>query len=131
MKITGINVLNARAPSDKQKNVGIWGNFDLAIMAEVTPGQPFTLVSLKKLSLRKTKDGKMFIGTPSEKQEQADGTNKYWPYYYLYPDKDMPGRDEYQGKLVEKIKQAMEASAKKPAATPKAAAPTAQDDDDY
>lgn len=105
MKITEYKIEHARTPTENQKNVGIFGTFSLTIETDEGP-----LVTLKELTLRKTKEGSAYIGVPYRAGEKKDGNDKTTKYYYYILFPNAKDKDELMKPIMAKAREAIAAA---------------------
>ena len=104
MKITDYIIEFVRAATPAQVNVGINGSFSLKI--ETDEG---TLISLRDLTIRTTKEGKAYIGQPYRTGEKKEGNDKVTKYYYYDLFNNNPNREKLLANILAKAKQALDA----------------------
>jgi len=108
MKITDYIIEYVRSATPAQMKVGINGSFSLKI--ETDEG---TLVSLRDLTLRVTKEGKSYIGQPYRTGEKKEGTDKVSKYYYYDLFSGNNNREQLMNNILAKAKQAIDAAGNK------------------
>ena len=110
LNISNIKIEHAKKGSEKMIAVGILGKFTLDMYLD--DGTHF--LSLKDMSLRKTKDGKTYI---QHAYETWGPENKKKYFHYLWPGMDNNNRDAKLADLVQKVTEQIESADPSPTAT--------------
>jgi hypothetical protein len=91
---------NVREGTEPMKNKGMEATFTL----NVTTGSE-VIVSLNKLTIRKSQAGDYYVGQPYDAYKDREGNAKKAFFYYLFPELDRNERNEKLDAIIKQVRE--------------------------
>jgi len=118
-----IKIENVKKGTDNQVAKGIHAKFNMDLYGD----DNVQFITLKNLTLRKTRQGTWYIQPPYETWQDRENNQKKSYFFYLYPDSD--DRDAKLSGIVSKVVAMLDTAEDNPgSAAPAASAPAATTD---